>query len=83
EMIIELILNIFIGGFSLLLDLLPTIDINLPQGFMSWLLDIFEMSGYFLPIGDFLAMMGIWFLVVNFHIIWKLIQRIWDSLPLV
>ncbi len=80
-MIIEGIFTVIFGALKIVLNLLPTIDISLPTGFFTWFSQIVNASAYFLPLVDFFIMMGIWFAVVNFHIIWKSIQRIWDALP--
>lgn len=80
-MIIEGIFNVIFGALEFVINLLPTVDISLPTGFFQWFTEIVSLSAYFLPLADFFAMMGIWFFVVNFNIIWKSIQRIWDALP--
>lgn len=80
-MIIEGIFTVIFGALKIVLNLLPTIDISMPTGFFTWFTQIVSASAYFLPLVDFFVMMGIWFAVVNFQIIWKTIQRIWDALP--
>lgn len=81
-MIFEPILNAIKQAVLFIISLLPTMDfMQIPEGFMTWFTDILSASAYFLPLVDFLAMFGIWLLVVNFEIIWKGIQRVWDALP--
>jgi hypothetical protein len=82
-LIIEGIIDVIWTAISFIVGLLPTLDISLPTGFFSWLIDIYDMVAYFVPLVDFMLMLGIWFVVVNFQIIWKTIQRIWDAIPFV
>lgn len=81
-MVIELIFNMIKSVVLMFLDMLPALEIiTLPEGFLDWFGSVVSMSAYFLPIGDFLLMFGIWLAVANFHFIWNLIQRLWDALP--
>lgn len=80
-MITEWFFNMFRSLFEVILGLLPVIDITIPTGFMTWFTDILSASAYFLPLIDFVIMLGIFVAVTNFEIIWKTIQRIWDALP--
>lgn len=81
-MIFEPIFNAIKSVVLYMIGLLPTMDfMQLPQNFMTWFTDIMSASAYFLPLADFLIMFGIWLFVVNFEIIWKAIQRVWDALP--
>ena len=80
-MILEGLISLIVGALKGVLSLLPQIDAGIPVDivttFTQWIYGI----GYILPIGDFFIMLGIWFAVTNFHLIWKIIQRIWDALP--
>lgn len=81
-MIVEVILNLLKTLLIGLINLLPSLDgLTLPAGFISWLQNIIGLSAYFLPIVDFLIMFGFWILVINFQLVWKVIQRVWDALP--
>lgn len=81
-MIIEAIFNAIKSVFMGVMNLLPSMDsFQAPTGFFTWFTDIMSASAYFLPLVDFLIMFGIWFTVINFEIIWKGIQRLWDALP--
>lgn len=80
-MILEGLISLIVGTLKGVLSLLPQIDAEIPVDivttFKQWIYGI----GYILPVSDFFIMLGIWFVVANFHIIWKLIQRLWDALP--
>ncbi len=80
-MILEGLISLIVGALKGILSLLPQIDAGIPADiattFMQWIYGI----GYIFPVTDFLIMLGIWFAVTNFHVIWKLIQRLWDALP--
>lgn len=80
-MILEVLISLIVGTLKGVLSLLPQIDAEIPDDivttFMQWIYGI----GYILPVSDFFIMLGIWFVVTNFHLIWKIIQRLWDALP--
>lgn len=80
-MILEGLISLIVGTLKGVLSLLPQIDAEIPADivttFMQWIYGI----GYILPVSDFFIMLGIWFVVTNFHLIWKIIQRLWDALP--
>lgn len=80
-MILEGLISLVVGALKGVLLLLPRIDPSIPADiaadFMQWIYGI----AYVFPLADFFVMLGIWFVVTNFHVIWKLIQRLWDALP--
>ena len=80
-MILEGLISLVVGALKGVLLLLPQIDPSIPADiaadFMQWIYGI----AYVFPLADFFVMLGIWFVVTNFHVIWKLIQRLWDALP--
>lgn len=81
-MILEAILNLIKGALLMILALFPTMEnLQLPTGFISWFTDLIATTSYFLPIGDFMIMFGIWFMVTNWEIIYKTIMKIWGALP--
>lgn len=81
-MIIEGILNVVALVIKGIIAILPDMgSFSLPSGFLEWFANLLNGATYFLPIGDFLIMLGIWLVVINFQIIWKIIQRVWDALP--
>lgn len=83
-MITELLINIFVTPLELIISLLPSLHFKtLPYELAVWFANILMSVGYFLPVADLLVIFGLWMLVVNFNIVWKLILRIWDSIPFV
>lgn len=83
-MITELLINIFVTPLELIISLLPSLNfLTLPSELSVWFANILMSVGYFLPVADLLVIFGLWMLVVNFNVVWKLILRIWDSIPLV
>lgn len=88
-MITELLINIFVTPLELIISLLPSLNfLTLPTNLKFselavWFANILMSVGYFLPVADLLVIFGLWMLVVNFNVVWKLILRIWDSIPLV
>lgn len=83
-MITELLINIFVIPLELIISLLPSLHFKtLPYELAVWFANIFMSVGYFLPVADLLVIFGLWMLVVNFNVVWKLILRIWDSIPFI
>jgi hypothetical protein len=83
-MITELLINIFVTPLELIISLLPSLNfLTLPNELALWFANILISVGYFLPVADLLVIFGLWMLVINFNVVWKLILRIWDSIPLV
>lgn len=81
-MLVELIVAPIVGVFVGLMNLLPSFSaFVIPQVVLTWFGNVLFMASYFLPVGDFLIMLGIWLAVVNFSVVWRLIQRVWDALP--
>jgi len=79
--ILEGLISIIVGALKGIFSMLPQINARIPADiatdFMQWIYGI----GYIFPVTDFFIMLGIWFTVTNFDLIWKLIQRLWDALP--
>ena len=83
-MITELLINIFVIPLELIISLLPSLNfLTLPTELAVWFANILLSVGYFLPVADLLVIFGLWMLVINFNVVWKLILRIWDSIPFV
>ncbi len=81
-MLVELIVGAIVSVFVGLLSLLPAFtSFVIPDGVLTWFSSILGMVGYFVPVRDLLVMLGIWLAVVNFSVVWRLIQRAWDALP--
>lgn len=80
-MILEGIITLIVGAFEGVLSLLPQIDAGIPADIVTTFMQFIYGIGYILPVSDFFIMLGIWFVVTNFHLIWRIIQRLWDALP--
>ena len=80
-MILEGLISLIVGALKGVLSLLPKIDAGIPADIVTPFMQRIYGIVYILPIGDFFIMLGIWFAVTNFHLIWKIIQRLWDALP--
>jgi hypothetical protein len=80
-MILGWIVSMFIGIFEKLISLLPTIDAPVPIQIAVQIVDIIADLNVVFPVPDFIAIMGISFALINWHMAWKLIQRVWDALP--
>ena len=81
-MLVELIVTPIVGVFVGLMSLLPAFtSFVIPEQVLTWFSNVMSMAAYFLPVGDFIVMLGVWLAVVNFSVVWRLIQRAWDALP--
>lgn len=80
-MILEAVFNLIKNVLLFIINLLPNTNIDLPTGLIEWFNNTLSLVGYFIPVGDMFLMLGIWFVITNFNIIWKIITRIWDALP--
>lgn len=81
-MILELIFDVIFGLLFIVINLIPNLTfIQLPAEFIVWFANIIVMSAYFFPVSDFFIMIGIWLMVANFHLAWKVLTRLWDALP--
>lgn len=82
-MVLESLLTFFYNSIDGLVSILPDINFTLPldiiQGFINTIMGI----SYIFPLGDIAIIFGIYFSILNFHIVWKLVQRLWDSVPFV
>lgn len=83
-MIIEFIFNMFKGALILLIELIPVPDVSFGSldAVINSFVEMLQVISYFLPVGDIIVMLRIWFGIYTFNIVWKLIQRLWDALPL-
>ena len=81
-MIIEGIMNLLKLVINGILAIIPSMSsLALPDGLVSWFQGLVQASAYFLPMADFVIMFGIWMVVTNFSIIWKLVLRVWNAIP--
>lgn len=81
-MLVELIMDILKGLFLFIVDLIPLLDkVVLPLGFLNWFNNILYTTAFIFPVADLLIMLSIWIATRNFHVIWRVLQRIWDALP--
>jgi hypothetical protein len=83
-MVTDLILDVLTSGASFTIDLLPNLDLSIIPivQIMAWLIQIFNTVDYVVPIKALLVPFFLWITIKNFHFGWKIIQRIWDALPL-
>lgn len=84
-MIIEFVFNMLKGALIWLLGLVPVPEVSSLSGLDSVInsfVEMLQVISYFLPVGDIVMMLRIWLGIYTFNIVWKLIQRLWDALPL-
>lgn len=83
-MIIDMINGFVFAGLSSFLNFLPSVDLTqIPMAqFLVWFIDLLNLVSYLLPVKGLLTIFFLWLAIKNFHFIWRLIQRVWDALPL-
>lgn len=83
-MIVEVILNIFKTVLIWLVGLVPAPEVNLSglDTMINSFIEMLQAIAYFFPVGDIILILRIWLGIWTFNIVWKLVQRLWDALPL-
>lgn len=83
-MIIEFVFNMLKGALIWLIDLVPVPEVSLGglDSVINSFVEMLQVISYFLPVSDIIVMLRIWLGIYTFNIVWKLIQRLWDALPL-
>lgn len=83
-MVLEFFLDMFKSVLIWLIGLVPVPEVGLGSldSIVNSFVEILQVSSYFLPVGDIIIMLRIWLGIYTFNIVWKLIQRLWDALPL-
>lgn len=79
-----MIINLFLLVPKFLLLLLPvlTIDIGLgTAGVLLWFHNVLLLVGAVLPLGDFISIMGVSFVVTNFRFIYTILLRVKSFIP--
>ncbi|MEK5234096.1 hypothetical protein MHB42_20620 [Lysinibacillus sp. FSL K6-0232] len=81
-MILELVIRLFFGIVTLLLSLIPKIE--LPQNFLSFMGDasyLISFASYFLPIPTILACIAVIFVVDNIKLLMSIFNWIISKIP--
>ena len=79
ELFIQAMTNVFILIISLLNPVIGFLDI--PNDISTQILEIVYGTAYFMPVVDLGIMIMINLALVSWHVVWKIIQRVWDALP--
>lgn len=79
DMIVYILREFVLGSLSLL----PVLDATIPGDIVAQFFVIVSTVSYFLPMSDLYIMFGIWFALQNFSIIWALLCKIREWLPIV
>lgn len=80
-MIIEQILNLIYNALSATASVIPTIDFDLPLDIISGFTQIIYGLAYFFPLGDFLIIMGLYIMLINFRVVYNIARTIRSFLP--
>ena len=83
-MVVEFLLNgikLLLISFINILPSFPTFELKIAE-MVSWLLDLIATVSYLLPLDTLIPIFFAVIAIQTFHFWWKLIQRIWDALPL-
>ena len=82
-MIVELIIQAMISLFVFLLSLLnPVVGfLDIPNDVSTQILDIVYGTACFMSVVDLGIVIMMSLALVSWHVVWKIIQRVWDALP--
>lgn len=80
-MITDAILNVLLAIPLLLLNSLPSINIDLSNSPIDTIFSYFTMFNTIVPISDALIILSVFLVLYNFGFIWSLILRIKSFIP--
>lgn len=80
-MITEAVLNVFFVLPALLINLLPSINIALPNDLVNITSTLFKGLGYVLPIAGLMPILLFSLALNSFHIIWAIVIRVKSFIP--
>lgn len=80
-MITDAILNVLLAIPLLLLNSLPSINIDLSNSPIDTIFSYFTMFNTIVPISDALIILSVFLVLYNFSFIWSLILRIKSFIP--
>lgn len=82
-MLIEALIEIFVLNFLGIINLINPVfsGLDLPDDITTQVMSIFLGVAYFMPLIDLGLMLGISIAITNWHVVWRIIQRVWDALP--
>lgn len=80
-MIFTFIINLWLTVFMTLLDLLPTINLTIPNNICSTIAQFFGSVCYFFPIKQLLPILAFSIGLTGFKIIYNLVLRIKSFIP--
>ncbi len=82
-MIIDSIFNIILSFFNTIIDIIPTVDINMDFSLIDNILEFIKMACFFFPIGNLLPIIVFNIGIVTYKFVINLLRTIWDIVPLV
>ena len=80
-MLIEWLIAPFFSLFGWFVELLPTIDITIPDGVFSVLPNLLNGIGYFIPVRGLLPILLFSISIHSFRFVYKVILRIKSFIP--
>jgi len=81
-MILEALINLMLLPVSIGLNALPILDFNIPLDIPIKIAEMFKMVSGFLPFDDVIKILSLQFMITNWRLVWNVVQRVWDALPL-
>lgn len=81
-MITELLLNVLMGPFFYLIELIPDINVSVPADVLNGILTFFDLAGYFLPMDTVCTVLLISVIIHNFRIGVSFLKTIWQLIPI-
>ena len=78
-MIVEGLFDFF---FGFIINLFPTVNINIPSGLITGAVEAFQVIFYIVPMTTVFAILTITLSLHAFRIVVALIKTLWDLLPI-
>ncbi len=80
-MITNAIISVFLAPTLLLLDLLPSVNVTIPDNAFDTMASAFDCIGFVLPVSTICAVIAFKFALKNAHIVMALVVRIKSFIP--
>lgn len=83
QSIIQIIVNILVSIMDIIPEPTEALTLGIPMAeTIVWFIEILTLVNYILPVDDLIRMFIALMILHNFNLVWKVITRIWDALPL-
>ncbi len=82
-MIFEILITIISKPFLLLFRMIPSLSINIPIETSQGISNLILMLKVFVPFDTIFQILSIQIIIINWRIIYSIINKIWQSIPFI